>query len=58
MIRLASVGTVLQERTMLTTILVMSIVALLACAAVIALFEHFSRARHPQVGPPPRRRAF
>jgi hypothetical protein len=43
---------------MLKTVLVMATVALAACALVIVIFEHLARARHPQVGPPPRRRAF
>jgi hypothetical protein len=43
---------------MLTTVLVMATVALIACAAGIAIFEYLTRARRPQVGPPPRRRAF
>jgi len=43
---------------MLKTVLVMAIIAMIACAAVIAIHELLPRARHPQAGPPPRRRAF
>jgi hypothetical protein len=43
---------------MLTTILVIATIAIIACAAVIAIQELLIRARHPQAGPPPRRRAF
>jgi hypothetical protein len=42
---------------MLKTVLVMATIAIIACAAVIAIHELFARARHPQAGPP-RRRAF
>jgi hypothetical protein len=43
---------------MLKTVLVMATVALIACAAGVVMFEYLTRGRHPQVGPPPRRRAF
>ena len=43
---------------MLKTVLVMAIIAMIACVAVIAVHEILARARHPQAGPPPRRRAF
>lgn len=43
---------------MLKTVFVMAIVAIIACGAVIAIFELLTRVRHPQAGPPPRRRAF
>jgi hypothetical protein len=36
----------------------MATIAIIACAAVIAIRELLIRARHPQAGPPPRRRAF
>ena len=43
---------------MLKTVLAMATLALVACAAGIFVLERLARARHPQVGPPPRRRAF
>jgi hypothetical protein len=43
---------------MLKTILVMATITIIACAAVIAFHELLARARHPQDGAPPRRRAF
>ena len=43
---------------MLKTTLVMATLAFIACAAVIAIHELLARARAPQAGPPPRRRAF
>ena len=43
---------------MFKTVFVMATITIIACAAVIAIFELLSRARHPQAGPPPRRRAF
>jgi hypothetical protein len=43
---------------MLKTVLVMATIAIIACAAVIAIHELLSRVRHPQAGTPPRRRAF
>jgi hypothetical protein len=43
---------------MLKTTLVMAIITLIACAAVIAIHELLTPARHPQAGQPPRRRAF
>ena len=43
---------------MLKTILVMATITIIACAAVIAFHEFLARARHPQDGAPPRRRAF
>jgi hypothetical protein len=43
---------------MLKTFFVMTTIAIIACAAVIAIHELLARARHPQAGPPPRRRAF
>ncbi len=43
---------------MLKTVLVMATITIIACAAVIAIHEPLARARHPQGGPPPRRRAF
>jgi adenine C2-methylase RlmN of 23S rRNA A2503 and tRNA A37 len=44
--------------TMVKTVLVMATITIIACAAVIAIHELLVRARHPQAGPPPRRRAF
>ncbi|MGY2905276.1 hypothetical protein [Bradyrhizobium sp. URHC0002] len=43
---------------MVQTVLVMATIAVIACAAVIAIHELLVRARHPQAGRPPRRRAF
>lgn len=43
---------------MVKTVLVMATITLIACAAVIVIYELVSRGRHPQAGPPPRRRAF
>jgi hypothetical protein len=43
---------------MVKTVLVMAAIAIIACAAVVAIHELLVRARQPQVGPPPRRRAF
>jgi hypothetical protein len=43
---------------MLKTLLVMAAITIIAGAAVIAISELLTRARHPQAGPPPRRRAF
>jgi hypothetical protein len=43
---------------MLKTTLLMATIAIIACAAVIAIYELLVRGRHPQAGPPPRRRAF
>jgi hypothetical protein len=43
---------------MVKTVLVMATIAIIACAVVVAIHELLVRARHPQVGPPPRRRAF
>ena len=43
---------------MLKTILVMATITIVAGAAMIAISELLTRARHPQAGPPPRRRAF
>jgi hypothetical protein len=43
---------------MLKTVLVMATITIIACAAVIAMHALLTRARHPQAGPPPRRRAF
>ncbi|WP_256470128.1 hypothetical protein [Bradyrhizobium sp. 157] len=43
---------------MLKTLLVMAAITIIAGAAVIAISELLTRARHPQPGPPPRRRAF
>ncbi|WP_283814677.1 hypothetical protein [Bradyrhizobium australiense] len=43
---------------MLKTLLVMTAITIIAGAAVIAVSELLTRARHPQAGPPPRRRAF
>jgi len=43
---------------MLKTILVMATITIIACAAVIAIHELLARARHPQDGAQPRRRAF
>jgi hypothetical protein len=42
---------------MLTTLLVMAAVTIIAGVALIA-FSEITRTRHPQAGPPPRRRAF
>jgi hypothetical protein len=42
---------------MLKTILVMAAMTIIAGLATIAISELLSR-RHPQAGPPPRRRAF
>ena len=43
---------------MLKTVLVMATITVIACATVIAMHELLAGARHPQAGPPPRRRAF
>jgi hypothetical protein len=43
---------------MLKTLLVMAAITIIVGAAVIAISELLTRARHPQAGPPPRRRAF
>jgi hypothetical protein len=43
---------------MVKTVLVMAAITIIACAAVIAIHELLTRVRHPQAGPPPRRRAF
>jgi len=43
---------------MVKTVLVMATITIIACAAVIAIHERLVRARAPQAGPPPRRRAF
>ena len=43
---------------MFKTVLVMATITIIACAAVIAIHELLTRVRHPQAGPPPRRRAF
>ena len=43
---------------MVKTVIVMATITIIACAAVIAIHELLTRGRHPQVGPPPRRRAF
>ena len=43
---------------MLKTVFVMAIIAIIACAAVIAIFELLTRVRHQPANPPPRRRAF
>jgi hypothetical protein len=43
---------------MLKIVLVMATITVIACAAVIAMHELLARARRPQAGPPPRRRAF
>jgi hypothetical protein len=43
---------------MVKTVLVMATITIIACAAVIAIHELLVRARAPQAGPPPRRRAF
>jgi hypothetical protein len=43
---------------MIKTVLVMATITIVACAAVIAIHELLARVRHPQAGPPPRRRAF
>jgi hypothetical protein len=43
---------------MLKTTLVMATITLIACAAVIVVFELLYRNRAPQAGSPPRRRAF
>jgi hypothetical protein len=43
---------------MLKTTLVMATITIIACAAVIVIYELLSRGRQPQAGPPPRRRAF
>jgi hypothetical protein len=43
---------------MFKTVFVMATITIIACAAVIAIYELLARARHPQAGPPPRRRAF
>ncbi|WP_156795447.1 hypothetical protein [Bradyrhizobium icense] len=45
---------------MLKTLLVMAAITItiIAGAAMIAISELLTRARHPQAGPPPRRRAF
>jgi hypothetical protein len=43
---------------MIKTVLVMATFTIIACAAVIAIHELLARGRHPQAGPPPRRRAF
>ena len=58
MIPLASWRLNLSGETMVKTVLVMATITIIACAAVIAIHELLVRARHPQVGPPPRRRAF
>jgi hypothetical protein len=43
---------------MVKTVLVMATITIIVCAVVIAIHELLTRARQPQVGPPPRRRAF
>ncbi|WP_283812055.1 hypothetical protein [Bradyrhizobium archetypum] len=44
---------------MLKIILVMATITIIGCAAVIAISELVTRARHPHPAPPPlRRRAF
>jgi hypothetical protein len=43
---------------MVKIVLVMATVTIIACAMVIAIHELLVRVRHPQAGPPPRRRAF
>lgn len=43
---------------MLKTTLVMATITIIACAAVIALYELLSPKRQTQSSPPPRRRAF
>ena len=43
---------------MVKTVLVMATITIIACAAVVAIHELLVRGRHPQPGPPPRRRAF
>ena len=43
---------------MINTVLVMAAITVITCAAVIAIHELLARGRHPQAGPPPRRRAF
>jgi hypothetical protein len=49
---------IIQGRNMLKTTLVMATITIIACAAVIALYELLSPKRQPQSSPPPRRRAF
>ncbi len=58
MIPLASGAEICQEGTMVKTVLVTATITIIACAAVIAIHELLARARQPQAGPPPRRRAF
>ena len=43
---------------MFKTVFVMATITIIACIAVITIHELLTRARHPQSGPPPRRRAF
>lgn len=43
---------------MVKTVLVMATITIIACAAVIALYELLSPRRQSQANPPPRRRAF
>ena len=43
---------------MLKAVLVMATITIIACAAMIAIHELLTHARHPQAGRPPRRRAF
>jgi hypothetical protein len=43
---------------MFKTVFVMATITIIACAAVVGIYELLTRVRHPQAGPPPRRRAF
>jgi hypothetical protein len=56
-IRLASWCEIVKEGTVLKTVLVMAAITIIAGIATIAISELLTR-RHPQAGPPPRRRAF
>jgi hypothetical protein len=48
---------IVEEGTVLKTVLVMAAITIIAGIATIAISELLTR-RHPQAGPPPRRRAF
>jgi hypothetical protein len=41
---------------MVKTVFVMATITIIACAAVIVIYELVSPGRHPQAGAPPRRR--